>query len=215
MSTSLIECNDVHCKDINHRHQLDELMTDILATIEDGARKNMPGKKGNHKRTMIPDWKDEIEPYRENAHFWNAIWVSAGKPLNCQLHTIMKKTRNRYHLLIRKKQRLLDRIKRDEMIDACLKNNTNIFDMIKKKRKCGNTVPTSIDGETDDIPRYLASKYEKLYSCVDDSENIKSLERDLEVKITQEDVNFVNKIKPCVLKSCVRKLKHSNSPQTF
>ena len=215
ISTSLIECSNVHCKDINHRHQLDELMTDILATIEDGARKNMPCRKGNHKRTTIPNWKDEIEPYRENAHFWNAIWISAGKPLNCQLHTIMKKTRNRYHLLIRKKQRLLDRIKRDEMIDACLRNDTNIFDMMKKKRKCGNTVPTSIDGETDDIPRYLASKYEKLYSCVDDSENIKSLERELEVKITQEDVNFVHKIKPCVLKTCVRKLKHGKRDPIF
>ena len=66
--------------------------------------------------------------------------------------------RTRYHLIIRKKRRLLERMKRDNMLQSCLENDGNIFDNIKRQRKCKQTFPTTID-EHDDIPEYLAGKY--------------------------------------------------------
>ena len=44
----------------------------------------------------------------EQSKFWFSLWVSAGKPLNTTLHTIMKKSRNRYHLVLRKKKRIIE-----------------------------------------------------------------------------------------------------------
>ena len=160
----------------------------------------------NHK-PRIPNWNEDIEPFKENAHFWHAVWISAGKPLNCHLHVIMKRTRNKFHLLIRKKKRLLDQVKRNEMLMACLANDCSIFDAIKKKRKCKQVIPSVIDGHDKDIPEYLASKYEKLYNSVDDKDNLTFLKNDLESKINQDDIKFIDKIDPDVLKSSARKLK--------
>ncbi len=182
-------------------------MYDILSTMEDTAMRNMKTHKKQKHKPRIPDWKDDVEPLRENAHFWNAIWISAGKPLNCHLHEIMKKTRNRYHLLIRKKKRLLERVKRDEMITSCLQNDTSIFDAIKKKRTCAQSVPSSIDGKSEGIPEYLASKYGKLYNAVDDEKNLTDLGADMEMNIKQQDIRFVDMFNSRVLKLCAQKLK--------
>ena len=201
----LLECRNVHCKDNRHREDIDELMLAVVTTMEDSAMKNIKSRK--KKKTRIPEWSDDVEPLRENAHFWNAIWISAGKPMNCQLHHIMKKTRNRYHLLIRKKKRLLDRLKRDEMLTCCLKNDASIFDIIKRKRRCVHTIPSSIDGITSDIPGYLASKYENLYNAVDDEQNLVELEDSMEGEISQQDLTFVKRIDSHEMKRCAKKLK--------
>ena len=171
------------------------------------AANNMTMKSKMNHKPRIPNWNEDIEPFKENAHFWHAVWISAGKPLNCHLHVIMKRTRNKFHLLIRKKKRLLDQVKRNEMLMACLANDCSIFDAIKKKRKCKQVIPSVIDGHDKDIPEYLASKYEKLYNSVDDKDNLTFLKNDLESKINQDDIKFIDKIDPDVLKSSARKLK--------
>ena len=84
-------CRNVHCKETSHKVSTDQLMYDILSAIENSAKKNMSTSKKQQCKSKIPDWKDDIEPFRENAHFWHAIWISAGRPINCQLHEIMKK----------------------------------------------------------------------------------------------------------------------------
>ena len=73
--------------------------------LEKSANTQIPKPKTNSSlyKPNIPNWKDEIEPFRDDAIFWHSIWLSAGKPLNCQLHSIMKRTRNVYHFHIRKK----------------------------------------------------------------------------------------------------------------
>ena len=202
-----LRCRNVHCNDPSHRAAVDEVMSTVLISLEEAAIKNMSrAMKRNHK-PKVPNWNEEIEPFKENAHFWHSVWISAGKPLNCQVHDIMKKTRNRFHLLIRKKKRLLDRVKRDEMLAACLANDSSIFDAIKKKRKCKQVIPSVIDGHEKDIPEYLASKYEKLYNSVDDEENLMTLRDHLGDRIRQDDIKIVEKIDSSVLKSSAQKLK--------
>ena len=127
----------------------------------------------------------------------------------------MKRTRNRFHLLIRKKKRLLDQVKRSEMLMACLANDCSIFEAIKKKRKCKQVIPSVIDGHDKDIPEYLASKYEKLYNSVDDKENLVFLKTDLERNIKQDDIRFIDKIDPDALKSSARKLKPGKTDPTL
>ena len=56
----------------------------------------------NNKRNIIAGWKDDLKPYKDAALFWHAVWISAEKPINNELHKIMKRTRNIYHLQIRK-----------------------------------------------------------------------------------------------------------------
>ena len=204
----LLNCRNVHCKQINHKDDTDRLMYDVINGMESAAERNItPAKKQHTKKAKIPNWKTDAEPLKENAHFWHAIWESAGRPINCQLHNIMKKTRNRYHLLIRKKKRLLERVKREDMLASCLANDSSIFDAIRNKRKCKQSVPSIMDGRSTNIPGYLASKYEKLYNAVDDSRNLADLENHMEDNIQQKSIRYVNMINSRVMKQSAQKLK--------
>ena len=217
-----IYCQDVHCTDPSHRKDLDDLMADSLMTVEDVAgeilsRKSKKANDTKHqgKSKRIPEWKEDVDPIKDTAHFWHSIWKSAGKPINCQLHTIMKKTRNKYHLAIRNKKRLLERIKRDSMLKSCIENDGDIFKEIREQRKCKQTFATTIDDHTDDIPEYLANKYEKLYNGVDDEDNLKLMELDLEKNIDQRSMKFVNLIDKDVVTSVTqKKLKASKTDAT-
>ena len=117
----------------------------------------------------------------------------------------MKKTRNRYHLIIRKNRRLPERMKRDNMLQSCLENDGNIFDDIKRQRKCKQTFHTTIDEHTDDIPEYLAGKYEGLYNGVNDKDNLVKLEHELKEKIDDHSITFAVRVTTDVVKNVTKK----------
>ena len=82
---SITNCHDVLCKNELHKSATDELMLDILLSIEKSANAHIPKPKVNSSqhKPNIPNWKNEIEPFKDDAIFWHSIWLSAGKPLNC------------------------------------------------------------------------------------------------------------------------------------
>ena len=90
-------CLDVHCQD---ESQSDFLMT-LMKYVENTADVCLPSRGGNQnkdlKKTPLCLWNAAIQPFKDKAMFWHAIWVSAGRPMNTQLHHLMKKTRNVYH----------------------------------------------------------------------------------------------------------------------
>ena len=93
MVTSSSEiCKDVHCNNVHHIQEIDTLVVDILKSIDVSAASCLP--KPQRKKTskpMIKGWKDEVEPFRDKAMFWHAMWESAGRPLNNELHAENKK----------------------------------------------------------------------------------------------------------------------------
>ena len=202
MSSATILCNDPV-----HRKQIDDVMSQVLSALEETAKETIPHKTGSNKKQRIPEWKEDVAPFKDNAHFWHSVWVSAGKPLNTTLHTIMKKSRNRYHLILRKKKRCIDRMKRDKMLNSCIENDGNIFEEIKRMRKCHQTPATTIDDVSDNIPTYMAGKYEKLYNSVDDESNIAELGETINGMIAEENLQHVDKITDNVVKEATLKLK--------
>ena len=120
----------------------------------------------------------------------------------------MKRTRNQYHYVIRKKKILLAKLKSDTMLKSCLNKDGNIFKEIRKQRSGKQVFPTMIDGESKDIPEYLARKYEKLYNQVDDKAELEALELKLKDAISSESLEFVDRITGDIVKKLVRqKLK--------
>lgn len=87
------------------------------------------------------------------------------------------------------------------MLNSCLNKDNNIFDEIKRQRRCDQVSAATIDGHTDDIPDYLATKYEELYNEVDDKENLLELEVGLEDEINDRSVRFIDQITAEVLKN--------------
>ena len=94
------------------------------------------------------------------------------------------------------------------MLKSCLNNGADIFKEIRKQRSCKQDFTTMIDGESENIPEYLACKYEKLYNQVNDKANLKKLELDLKHEISFESLKFVDRITGDVVKKVVhQKLK--------
>ena len=141
-------------------------------------------------KNTIPKWNEKITPYKEDAYFWHSVWTSAGKPFNNNVHMIMKRTRNTYHLKIRKNKRMLNRIKKNTLFKAYLANN-NLFTEIRRQRKCNRVYANTIDGHNNDIPSHFAKMYKRLYNCVDDEDNLSRIEGSIQGKITQRYVNHL------------------------
>ena len=130
-------CKNVHCQSENHQTQIDEFLKDLLESINSAAVNCLPSASNITKntKTRFSSWKEYVQPFKDTAMFWHSIWLSAGRPLNTELHIIMKKTRNQYHYQIRKNRKMNDIIKKNRLLNACINNNVDIFDEIKKFRK--------------------------------------------------------------------------------
>ena len=98
-------------------------------------------------------------------------------------------------------------MKRDKMLNSCIENDGNIFEEIKRMRKCHQTPATTIDDVSDNIPAYMAGKYEKLYNSVDDESNIAELGETINGMIAEENLQHVDKITDNVVKEATLKLK--------
>ena len=103
-------CRNIHCEDPEHKLQIDTFVEEILELLNEAGQEALPlskpSLKGNSKRKKLAGWKEFVEPFQESARFWHSIWISAGKPINTELHQIMKRTRNKYHYQIRRCRRI-------------------------------------------------------------------------------------------------------------
>ena len=97
-----------------------------------------------------------MHPYRENARFWHA---SAERPLNCQLHFIMRKTKNIFHYQVKKCKKAELMIQKKKLISAMLEpdSDTDIFKKNKKMRHSRPVTANKIDDKTDNIQDHFAS----------------------------------------------------------
>ena len=86
-------CQNSHCNDKIHISHCINILDDILQSINHSAIKCLPvTQSGGKMKHGITKWHEEILPFRDKALFWHSVWQSAGRPLNTELHKIMKKT---------------------------------------------------------------------------------------------------------------------------
>jgi hypothetical protein len=118
-------CRNPKCDVTEHRNESDNYMEDILNAITEAAFDSLPvtsagGATGNDYKKKVPGWNEQVHPFRQNARFWHAIWVSAEKPLNCQLHFIMRRTKNIFHYQVKKCKKAELEIKKQKLLSAML-----------------------------------------------------------------------------------------------
>ena len=101
---------------------------------------------------------------------------------------------------------MVDRLKRCNLVNACMSKNSNLFDEIKRQRKCNQTsFATSIDGHNRE------SKYEKLYNSVEDDGSLFEIEEKLDSKIPRLNDQHINLLTSEIMKTASQKLKHRKS----
>ena len=131
------ECCDPHCKDTEHLEAIDWLSAEVLEAVQRAGEETLPfPKAGSSKigKKSTPGFKVQVKPFKEDAYFWHSIWKSAGRPLNTQLHTIMKRTRNIYRRELKKCQTSEETIKKSRLLNSCLNGEGDLFREIKNMR---------------------------------------------------------------------------------
>lgn len=206
--TCIESCQDSRCNKENHTDDCDDFLVSILDTIKITADTSLPcSRPMNKKHSRIANWDNEVKPFKENAMFWHSVWLSADRPINTELHRIMKRTRNIYHFQIRKNRKMTEILKRNALLDACINNNGDIFKAIKKQRHTHSTVPTKIDNITTNIENHFANIYSQLYNSVNDRTELNILARHISENINSSSINDVNRITPELVKEALTHLK--------
>ena len=214
---SVITCQDVDCRSHDHCDSVDKLTIEVLEAVQLSAEDCLPcpGGGNQNKINKVAGWNDDVKHYRDNAYFWHQVWVSCRRPLNNQVHMIMKRTRNIYHYMFRKCQKAEKKIKSNKMLDSCLNGNGDIFKEIKAIRKTRQVVANSIDGVTEKIPDHFRTIYADLYNSVDDADNMAKLSREVEGRIGSFSLHDVNKVTPEVVKAAAKKLNQGKSDPVY
>lgn len=143
-----LHCRNLHCNDITHLERLDSYALDIMEAISQSVDNNIPFSMSRPDfRPPVPGWTQFVKPFKEDAAFWFSVWKSAGKPENCVLHDIMKRTRNKYHYAIRKIRKHEKLIRKESFLDDCLSGKINdICSKLRLSRKNKTSPASTVDG---------------------------------------------------------------------
>ena len=212
MHDECLNCTDVHCNVSGHRSQIDDYALDIMSAISQAVDTNIPlTGVNNFNNKTFPGWSQFIKPFREDALFWHSVWLSAGKPLNCQLHNIMKRTRNKYHYSIRKMRNKEKIIRKNKFIEDCLHGNVNnIFQKIKSSRKSVNSSATSMDGVVGqkNIADLFRNKYNTIYNKhSNDVDDVCDYLDQVNENISSNDFTLVDKITNSLISNVIKNLQ--------
>ena len=215
---SVLSCRDVHCHSRVHREELDRFTLELLETVQDVAEETLPvpASTGAKRVAKIrPGWLDEVKPYRETAYFWHQVWKSADRPLNTELHKIMKRTRNIYHYQYKKCKKAEKEIKKNKLLKACVDKEGDLFKELKNMRKAPPVTAFSIDGVSKDIPDHFGGIYSNLYNSADDANELVSVLHQVDATVNNASLDTVDRITPEVLKEAASKLRPGKSDPVY
>ena len=212
-----LKCENINCDDQNHLNDLDNFFKILTDSIDLAVNNNIPFSGPPCGNNVTPGWNDEVRPFRESARFWHSIWVSCGKPLNCEVFFIMKRTKNVFHYVCRKVKKKKEKIQQEKMLQHFVGGNiTNLIKKLKNQRCQGSEkVSNLIDGNIGkaNIANHFASKYSKLYNLYDSSNE--TLEFINELDINDNDFNEVELVTPEVVYKAILCIKYNSNDVNF
>ena len=207
-------CNDPNCVDPSHHAGIDDYCTHILHSIDTAVKDNIPVTKSSNN--IKPGWNDFVKPYQDDARFWHSIWVSMGRPINCEAHNVMKCTRNKFRYAVRRLKKISSDVKQDKLLDSYLdgKANNLIKELKSQRRSKVPTVPSKIDGHSNkpDISNHFASKYEQLFNK-NISNDMHTMLNDLNENIS--NLNDVEKVTTGIVFEAINSISGSKSDNMY
>ena len=210
---SVLECKDVKCRRADHLRDLDMFAMDLLETLQVVAEASLPTPSTRKSRKVIPGWNQVVKPFKDKAYFWHQIWASMGRPINCEIHRVMKSSRNRYHYELKKCRKAEDKVRSSKLLEACLNGDCDIFKQIKTMRTTQTVVATSIDGVKDNVKDHFRDKYKKLFNSTNDGNEILRVQEDIDSKVIEQNLSDVEKVTPEIVKKATKKLKSGKVTQ--
>ena len=152
---------------------------DIIEAVESAAVECLPVVGGDGKGTslVVPGWNDYVKPFSEENKFWYSVWVSAGKPSQGALFSLMKRSKLQYKHAIRRLKRANQKIQNDKFLQSIIEGGSNIFAEIKKFRGKSKNISSRIDDEvgSKNIANRFAGLYSQLYNTHGQAEELEHL----------------------------------------
>ena len=100
----------------------------IMESVEAAAKECLPVVgSGKQKSFVTPGWNEYVKPFSEENKFWYSVWVSAGKPQQGSLFSVMKSSKLQYKYAVRRLKRANDNIQNDKFLKSVIDGGTNIF----------------------------------------------------------------------------------------
>ena len=122
------------------------MVLDMLVNLIVASHTNIPIVGGKTVKIgaggqsgCIPGWREEVVPYQEDARFWHSIWSSAGKPNQGVLHSIMARTRNRFHYAVRRARKSADLVRAKKLFEASEAGCQDLLQEMKTIRNGGKS----------------------------------------------------------------------------
>ena len=198
-------CKNLKCTEQSHTQEIDAYVKELLYEIIESGDLSIPKSKPvvpdkNNKNT--PGWNKFVKPFQDKAYFWHSVWISCGRPLNAEIHNVMKRSRNVYHYQVRKCRRVEEYIRNKNIIENCIEGDTDLFAEIKKQRENDDVTIDSAAGK--DIPNKFAEVYSNLFNRESDNEEVHKISDDIEDRIDEDSWNEIRKINH---KGCLEKNK--------
>ncbi|ELU18077.1 hypothetical protein CAPTEDRAFT_197081 [Capitella teleta] len=126
-------------------------------------------QRGGNSRSPVPMWSALVQPLRDQAMFWQALWKECGSPATGEVALVRRITRARYHRAIRHLKR------NNELARFCAMGGDFIqgghgdfWSEVRRMRGRGEAAPSCVDGEFTDfgIAALFETKYRTLYNSV-------------------------------------------------
>jgi len=121
------------------------------------------------KKNVIPLWTPLVKPLREQAMFWQGIWKSCGSPTTGTVALIRRRTRSRYHRMIRHLKNNEQLARFSVMGEDFVRGGHGDFWTEVKKMRGGDSIASYTIGEETTEPsiaELFREKYSSLYSSV-------------------------------------------------
>ena len=157
--------------------------------------------------------------FLDGSRKWNHSEIKLISGVKCgslvAIHNIMKRSRNVYHLHLKKTRKAEDKIKKNKLLNACLGDGGNIFQEIKDMRRTNTSVASSIDGDKKNIANHFSSIYSRLYNSANDNDETREITEKVENLTTPDKLKDVEAVTSDIIKQAGQKLKPGKSDPSY
>ena len=103
--TQLSECLDIHCKRENHLEAVDWFAVEVMEAVQTAEETALPfPKAGKAGEKGMPGFCERVKPFKETLYFWHSLLKFSKRLTNNWVHNIMKRTRYKYKMKLKKCQ---------------------------------------------------------------------------------------------------------------
>ena len=213
-----LTCNDPHCSIAAHSEAGDSLLLDIITSMIETSHRAIPmsgggaGGPGRASKGGLPGWKEEVEPFRQEAKLWHSRWREEGRPSTGPIHTTMVRSRTQYHHAVRKVKRNEQEMRGRRLLEAALEGDLDLLKEMKRVRAGKDTLddlPEKVDGaeNEEDIANKFLEVYEALYNSANTKEETEKLKNRIQELIQPDAMEEVYRITGEAVKAAACKLK--------